>query len=117
MLLVSEVREEHRLPLSSEANKSEGIEQLNFPRSTIPAITHVDYSARVQTVNMETNPLFHRLLSAFNAVTGCPILVNTSFNIRDEPIVCTAKDAYQCFMGSEMDVLAVGNLLLYKNEQ
>ena len=117
MLLVSDVREEHRLPLSSEADKSEGIERLNFPRSTIPAITHVDYSARVQTVNKETNPLFHRLLSAFKAMTGCPILVNTSFNIRDEPIVCTAKDAYQCFMGTEMDVLAVGNFLLYKNEQ
>jgi len=86
-------------------------------RSEIPAVTHVDYSARVQTVHSETNPRFHALLSAFSARTGCPILVNTSFNVRSEPIVCTPEDAFRCFMGTQLDGLAVGNLYLDKSAQ
>lgn len=117
MLLVHEVSDEHLIPLSSEARNTEGLKRLNFPQSTIPAITHVDNSARVQTVDANSNPLFHQLISAFKEETGCPILVNTSFNIRDEPIVCSPKDAYRCFMGSEMDVLVIGKFLLLKNEQ
>ena len=88
-----------------------------MPRSDIPAVTHVDYSARVQTVHAETNPRFHALLSAFKAKTGCPVLVNTSFNVRGEPIVCTPEDAFRCFMGTELDALAIGNLYLVKGEQ
>jgi carbamoyltransferase len=87
------------------------------PRSDIPAVTHVDYSARVQTVHQDTNPRFHALLSAFKARTGCPVLVNTSFNVRGEPIVCTPEDAFRCFMGTEIEVLAVGNCYLRKEEQ
>ena len=87
------------------------------PRSDVPAITHVDYSARVQTVHQDTNPRFHHLLKAFEAQTGCGVLVNTSFNVRGEPIVCTPEDAWRCFMGSEIEVLVVGNCLLLKEEQ
>jgi carbamoyltransferase len=94
-----------------------GIEKLNVPRSSIPAVTHVDYSARVQTVHKETNPRFHALLSAFKSRTGCPVLVNTSFNVRGEPIVCTPEDAFRCFMGTDIETLAVGNCLLRKEEQ
>src|SRR5207247_10018633 len=94
-----------------------GIDQLKIPRSVIPAVTHVDYSARVQTVHRETNPRFHRLLTAFKQRTGCPVLVNTSFNVRGEPIVCTPEDAFRCFMGTELDVLAIGNCFLRKEEQ
>ena|SRR5215467_11920942 len=86
-------------------------------RSSIPAVTHVDYSARVQTVHRETNPLYHDLISRFHALTGCPVLVNTSFNMRSEPIICTPEDAFRCFMGSEIDVLAAGNCYLIKDEQ
>ena len=86
-------------------------------RSDIPAVTHVDYSARVQTVHRETNPLYHELISRFNALTGCPVLVNTSFNVRSEPIVCTPEDAFRCFMGTEIDMLVVGNAVLRKEEQ
>jgi carbamoyltransferase len=86
-------------------------------RSRIPAVTHVDYSARVQTVNRDVNPRFHRLLSRFHDVTGCPVLVNTSFNVRGEPIVCTPEDAFRCFMGTELDLLAIGNCILRKGEQ
>ena len=88
-----------------------------MPRSEIPAVTHVDYSARIQTVHAETNPRFHALLSAFKAKTGCPVLVNTSFNVRGEPIVHTPEDAFRCFMGTELDALAVGNLYLVKGDQ
>ncbi len=88
-----------------------------MPRSDIPAVTHVDYSARVQTVHAETNPRFHALLTAFKHRTGCPVLVNTSFNVRGEPIVCTPEDAFRCFMGTEIDALAVGNLYLEKEDQ
>src|SRR5262249_38047420 len=94
-----------------------GIEKLNVPRSDIPAVTHVDYSARVQTVHAETNPRFHALLTEFKAKTGCPVLVNTSFNVRGEPIVCTPEDAFRCFMGCELDALPIGNLYLVKSEQ
>jgi len=94
-----------------------GIEKLNVPRSTIPAVTHVDYSARIQTVHPETNSAYHRLILEFNDQTGCPIVINTSFNVRGEPIVCTPQDAFRCFMGTEIEVLAVGNCWLIKDEQ
>ena len=88
-----------------------------MPRSDIPAVTHVDYSARVQTVHAETNPRFHDLISRFKAKTGCPVLVNTSFNVRGEPIVCTPEDAFRCFMGTEIEILVVGNAMLDKTDQ
>jgi carbamoyltransferase len=94
-----------------------GIQKLNVPRSTIPAVTHVDYSARIQTVHADTNPRYHALLSAFKARTGCPVLVNTSFNVRGEPIVATPEDAFRCFMGTEIEVLVAGNCVLRKEEQ
>ena len=94
-----------------------GIDKLNVPRSQIPAVTHVDYSARVQTVHRDTNPRFFDLLRAFKAKTECPVLVNTSFNVRGEPIVCTPEDAFRCFMGSEIEMLAVGNCVLRKEQQ
>jgi carbamoyltransferase len=94
-----------------------GIDKLHIPRSDIPAITHVDYSARVQTVHRETNPRYHALIKAFEQLTGCALLVNTSFNVRGEPIVCTPQDAYRCFMRTEMDYLAMGNFLLAKPDQ
>jgi carbamoyltransferase len=117
MLLVAPVREQWRIPMTAEQQKLFGIEKLNVPRSSIPAITHVDYSARVQTVHRETNPTFHALLSRFHALTGCPVLVNTSFNVRGEPIVCTPRDAYLCFMRTEMDNLVLGPYLLEKSRQ
>ena len=117
MLVVAPVKTEHRLETSSENEGLFGIEKLNIPRSTIPAITHVDHSARIQTVHAETNPRYHALISAFKAKTGCPIVVNTSFNVRGEPIVCTPEDAFHCFMGTEMDTLVVGNCLLRKEHQ
>ena len=94
-----------------------GIDKLNIPRSSVPAITHVDYSARIQTVHADTNPSYHAVISKFKEKTGCPIVVNTSFNIRGEPIICSPTDAFKCFMGTEIDVLAVGNFILYKNKQ
>ena len=117
MLLVAPVRTEKRLVMTAEQQKLFGIEKLNIPRSEIPAITHVDYSARVQTVHDDTNPRFHKLLDAFEAKTGCPVLVNTSFNVRGEPIVCTPEDAYRCFMRTEMDYLVLENHLLTKTRQ
>lgn len=117
MLLVAGVAPERRKPMSEDQQKLFGIEKLNVPRSDIPAVTHVDYSARVQTVHEETNPRYHALLSAFHARTGCPVLVNTSFNVRGEPIVCTPEDAFHCFMGTEIEALAVGNCFLDKAEQ
>ena len=91
--------------------------ELNVPRSEIPAVTHVDYSARIQTVSRQTNPRYHALISRFRDLTGCPVVVNTSFNVRGEPIVCTASDAFRCFMGSEIETLIVGNCVLQKEEQ
>ncbi|MBO6548328.1 MAG: carbamoyltransferase [Rhizobiales bacterium] len=117
MLVVAPVKEEHRKDTSKEDEGLFGIEKLNIPRSTIPAITHVDYSARIQTVHEETNPRYHALITAFKEQTGCPIVVNTSFNVRGEPIVNTPEDAFHCFMGTEMDTLVVGNCLLRKPAQ
>lgn len=117
MLLVAPVREERRLAMTAEQEKLFGIAKLNVPRSDIPAVTHVDYSARIQTVAKDEHPTFYKLLSAFHKKTGCAVLVNTSFNVRGEPIVCTPKDAYTCFMRTEIDVLVVNNFLMIKEEQ
>jgi len=117
MLLVADVREELRREMTDEEKALFGIDKLNVPRSSIPAVTHVDYSARIQTVHADTNPRYHQLISRFKALTGCPVVVNTSFNVRGEPIVCTASDAFRCFMGSEIELLVVGNCLLRKEEQ
>src|SRR4029077_18527796 len=112
-----DVRRERRLAMTDAEQTLFGIDKLNVARSQIPAVTHVDYSARVQTVHADTNPLFHQLLSRFKSRTGCPVLVNTSFNVRGEPIVCTPEDAFRCFMGSEIDVLAAENCFLRKEDQ
>ena len=117
MLLVSKVKKEKHRKMTDDEKKLFGIDKLNVPRSTIPAITHVDYSARIQTVHSDTNPMYHSVISKFKQKTGCPIVVNTSFNVRGEPIVCTPLDAFKCFMGTELDVLAIGNFLLIKDEQ
>ncbi|HEX6827922.1 MAG TPA: carbamoyltransferase [Burkholderiales bacterium] len=117
MLLVADVAGTRRRAMTREEQVLFGIDKLNVPRSDIPAVTHVDYSARIQTVHPETNPRFHALLSAFHALTGCPVLVNTSFNVRGEPIVGTPEDAFRCFMGTGLDTLAVGNCLLRKEQQ
>ncbi|MEE8105171.1 MAG: carbamoyltransferase [Planctomycetota bacterium] len=117
MLIVAPVKEERRTKLTAEQEKKFGIELLNVPRSDIPAVTHVDYSARVQTVDRERNPRLHKLLSAFDRDQGCAVLVNTSFNVRGEPIVCTPEDAYRCFMFTHMDVLVAGNQVFLKEEQ
>jgi carbamoyltransferase len=117
MLIVADVVKHRRRSMTAEEQVLFGIDKLNVPRSDIPAVTHIDYSARVQTVHRETNPRFHTLLTAFKAKTGCPVLVNTSFNVRGEPIVCTPEDAFRCLMGTELDALAVGNLYLVKNDQ
>jgi carbamoyltransferase len=117
MLLVADVAEPHRVTISEEQQALSGVDKLNVRRSTIPAVTHVDYSARLQTVHAQTNPRFHQLLSRFRDCTGCPILVNTSFNVRGEPIVCTPDDAFRCFMGTDLDVLVVGDCFLRKQDQ
>ena len=117
MLIVADVHKDKRLAMTEEQQKLFGIEKLNVPRSEIPSITHVDYSARIQTVHKDTNPGYHRLISKFKQLTGCPLLVNTSFNVRGEPIVCTPEDAFRCFMGTELDVLVVDNLVLMKENQ
>jgi carbamoyltransferase len=117
MLLVAPVREHIRLPMTTEQQGLFGIDKLNVPRSTIPAITHVDYSARVQTVRPEENGAYYDLIAAFNRLTGCPVVVNTSFNVRGEPIVCTPEDAYRCFMRTEMDVLVIDDFVLEKPAQ
>jgi carbamoyltransferase len=117
MAIVAEVREGLRSPPRPEDERLFGIARLNAPRSSVPAVTHVDYSARIQTVHRETNPRFHKLISSFEALTGCGLLVNTSFNVRGEPIVCTPADAYRCFNNTEMDYLATGNYLMAKASQ
>tara|TARA_A100001035_G_C27777580_1_gene499868 strand:+ start:512 stop:2365 length:1854 start_codon:yes stop_codon:yes gene_type:complete len=117
MLFVAPVKKELCKEMTNEEEKLFGIEKLNIPRSSLPAITHIDYSARIQTVNHNTNPRYHNLLCAFHKRTGCPTLVNTSFNVRGEPIVCTPQDAYRCFMRTEMDILVLQNQILFKNEQ
>lgn len=117
MLLVADVVRERRKPMTEAQRELFGIEKLNVPRSDIPAVTHVDYSARIQTVHDDTNPRYHALLSAFKEQTGCSVIVNTSFNVRGEPIVCTPEDAFRCFMGTQIEVLAVGNCYLRKEDQ
>ncbi len=117
MLLVADVKSDRRLSVPAEAEELWGIEKLNVPRSTVPAITHVDYSARVQTVRRETNPLYYDIMAAFNRRTGCPIIVNTSFNVRGEPIICSPQDAYRCFMRTNMDVLVLENFILERTAQ
>jgi carbamoyltransferase len=117
MLLVAPVRHARRRALTAEQERLCGLEKLRVPRSDVPAVTHVDYTARIQTVTAESHPLYHRLIAAFAARTGCPLLVNTSFNVRGEPIVCSPADAYRCFMRTEMDALALVPFLLLKEEQ
>lgn len=117
MLLVAKVKKSRQKTMSESENSLFGIDKLNVPRSEIPAVTHVDYSARIQTVDPDTNPQFHALLSTFKERTGCPVLVNTSFNVRGEPIVCTPEDAFRCFMGSDIELLAIGNCVLEKSDQ
>jgi carbamoyltransferase len=117
MLLVADVRDEHRIAMTEEEKALFGIDRLNVPRSSIPAVTHVDYSARIQTVHKETNPKFHSLIEEFKGKTGCPVIVNTSFNVRGEPIVGSPEDAFRCFMGTEIEYLAVGNCFLKKESQ
>jgi carbamoyltransferase len=117
MLLVAPVRENRRRRMNEEQSALFGIDKLNVARSEIPAVTHVDYSARIQTVHADTNPLFHALIARFRDLSGCPILINTSFNIRGEPIVCTPEDAFRCFMGTDLDLLVVGNCVVRKQDQ
>ena len=117
MLIVADVRKDKRRVMTADEQALFGIDKLNIARSEIPAVTHVDYSARVQTVHANTNPMYHRLLTRFKQLTGCPVLVNTSFNVRGEPIVCTPEDAFRCFMGNELDLLVVSNCVLRKAEQ
>jgi carbamoyltransferase len=117
MLIVADVKKDKRISMSPAEEALFGIEKLNIARSQIPAVTHVDYSARIQTVHCETHPRYHALLSRFKEKTGCPILVNTSFNVRGEPIVCTPEDAFHCFMGTQMDLLVIENCLLKKEDQ
>ena len=117
MLLVSEVNKEKQIKMTKEDEDLFGIEKLNVKKSSIPAITHVDYSARIQTVHKETNPRYYELIAEFKKNTGCPVLVNTSFNVRGEPIVCSVKDAFNCFMGTNLDVLVIEDFILFKEDQ
>ena len=117
MLLVADVKEDKRRLMTDEEKALFGINKLNVPRSSVPAITHVDYSARIQTVHADTNPRYHAVISKFKEKTGCPLVVNTSFNVRGEPIICTPTDAFKCFMGTELDMLSIGNYVLYKEAQ
>jgi carbamoyltransferase len=117
MLMVAPVRAANRVPMTAEQEALFGIEKLNVPRSVIPAITHVDYSARIQTVRREENQAYYDLIEAFDRLTGCPMLVNTSFNVRGEPIVCTPEEAYTCFMRTEMDCLVLEDFVLEKQTQ
>ncbi len=117
MLIVADVQKDKRLAMTPDEEKLFGIDKLNVPRSSVPAITHIDYSARIQTVHADTNPKYHALISKFKEKTGCPLVVNTSFNVRGEPIVCSPIDAFKCFMGTELDILAIGNYLLTKEDQ
>ena len=117
MLLVADVAPNRQREVSDAEQALFGIDKLNVPRSDIPAVTHVDYSARIQTVHWETNPRYHALISKFKEITGCPVIVNTSFNIRGEPIVCTPENAWRCFMGTDIEILVVGNCFLIKEDQ
>ena len=117
MLMVADVAQNRRREMSDAEKALFGIDKLNVPRSDIPAVTHVDYSARIQTVHADTNPRYHALIGKFKEITGCPVIVNTSFNVRGEPIVCTPEDAWRCFMGTEIEILVAGNCFLIKKEQ
>jgi carbamoyltransferase len=117
MLLVAPVKRERCIPLTDEQRALWGIDKLNVPRSDIPAVTHIDYSARIQTVTPDTNRRYHALIEAFEQKTGCPVVVNTSFNVRGEPMVCTPEDAYRCFMRTDIDVLVLGSFVLEKSAQ
>ena len=117
MLLVADVKKSKQFQMTNEQKNLFGIDKLNIKRSSIPSVTHVDYSARIQTVHQETNPIFHKLLEEFEKITKCPVLVNTSFNVRGEPIVCSATDAFNCFMGTDLDILVCNNYILYKANQ
>ena len=117
MLMVAPVKEEIRIPMTDKQKNFFGIDKLNMPRSSIPAITHVDYSARIQTVDGRYNQRYYKLIKRFYENTGCPVIVNTSFNVRGEPIVCTPEDAYRCFMRTKMDTLVLEDYVLLKNEQ
>ena len=117
MLFVADVKEGKRRAMTEEEEALFGIDKLNVPRSSVPAITHVDYSARIQTVHDDTNPKYHAVISKFKEKTGCPLVVNTSFNVRGEPIICSPTDAFKCFMGTEMDILVIGNYILFKTQQ
>ena len=117
MLFVEHIKKNKRREMTTQEINLFGIDKLNIVRSSVPAITHVDYSARIQTVHEDTNPLYHKLISKFKEKTNCPMLVNTSFNVRGEPIICSPTDAFKCFMGTDLDLLAIGNFLLIKKEQ
>ena len=117
MLFVAEVKKSKQITMRDEDNNLFGIDKLNIKRSSIPAVTHVDYSARIQTVHEETNPRYYKLLKEFKKITGYPILVNTSFNVRGEPIVCSIEDAFNCFMGTNLDILVIENFILFKEDQ
>jgi carbamoyltransferase len=117
MLLVADVKKSKQLQMTNKQMNLFGIDKLNVKRSNIPAVTHIDYSARVQTVHKETNPTFYKLIEEFEKITQCPVLVNTSFNVRGEPIVCSVTDAFNCFMGTDLDVLVCNNFILYKQDQ
>ncbi|GAG32452.1 unnamed protein product, partial [marine sediment metagenome] len=117
MLLVAPVKKEIRKTLSCDERKLFGLDRLNVVRSSIPAVTHVDYSARIQTVSKDDNPLYYQMITKFDEKYGCPVIINTSFNVRGEPIVCTPEDAYQCFMRTNMDFLVMANFLIEKKEQ
>ena len=117
MLLVSQVKKDKQISMSEKDKNLFGIDKLNIKRSTIPAITHVDYSARIQTVHKETNPKYYKLINEFKKITNCPVLVNTSFNVRGEPIVCSIEDAFKCFMGTNLDILVIEEFILYKKDQ
>ncbi len=117
MLLVSEVKENKQIKMNAEDEKLFGIDKLNVKRSSVPAITHVDYSARIQTVHKDTNPRYYDLITEFKKNTNCPVLVNTSFNVRGEPIVCSIDDAFNCFMGTNLDILVIEDFVLFKHHQ
>ena len=117
MLMVAPIKKELQIPMSEVDQKLFGIDKLNLKRSSIPAVTHVDYSARIQTVHKSTNEKYYNLIKKFKELTGCPVLVNTSFNIRGEPIVCSIKDAFKCFMGTNLDILVCENFILFKDQQ
>lgn len=117
MLLVSDIVDDKKIEMTSDQKMLFGIDKLNVQKSSIPAVTHINYSARVQTVHKDTSPSFHSLITEFKNITGCPVLVNTSFNVRGEPIVMSPEDGFKCFMGTELDILVIENFILIKDDQ